>query len=113
MPTFLLPTNLLDGNVLFAMKDDPSLKRATGNWVIGERFWDRETELELFQERIDEGAHILLVAPRRIGKTSLLKESGRRLGEKYLCLYVDLQKAQTAADAVVELSLAAHAHKSV
>jgi uncharacterized protein len=95
------------------MANDPSLKRATGNWVVGERFWDRETELELFQERIDEGAHILLVAPRRIGKTSLLKEAGRRLGERYLCLYVDLQKAQTAADAVVELSLAAHVHKSV
>ncbi|HEY1528629.1 MAG TPA: ATP-binding protein [Candidatus Angelobacter sp.] len=90
---------------------DAKLKRSTGNWAVGDKFWDREVERELFEERIDEGAHLLLVAPRRIGKTSLLKESARRLSERYLCLYVDLQKAQSAADAIVELSLAAHPYK--
>lgn len=89
------------------------MKRATGTWVVGERFWDRETEIELFQERIHEGAHLLLVAPRRIGKTSLLKEVARRLDGRYLCLYVDLQKAQSPADAIVDLSLAVHPHESI
>lgn len=89
------------------------LKRATGNWVSGEQFWDRETELALFIERLQEGAHLLLTAPRRIGKTSLLKETSRRLSEDWICLYIDLQKAESAADAVVELSLAAHDHKPV
>lgn len=78
---------------------------------MGDRFWDREVELELFKERIEEGAHILLVAPRRIGKTSLLKEAARQLADRYLCLFVDLQQAQSAADAIVELSLAVHPHK--
>jgi hypothetical protein len=87
--------------------EERTLKRATGSWVVGDQFWDRETELALFIERLCEGAHILVTAPRRIGKTSLLKEASRRLEESHLCLYVDLQKAEASADAVVELSLAA------
>ena len=90
---------------------NPTLKRATGNWVVGDQFWDREVELSLFMERLHEGAHLLLTAPRRIGKTSLLKEVARRLAGNCLCLYIDLQKAESAADAVVELSLASHEYK--
>jgi hypothetical protein len=84
-----------------------TLKRATGNWVVGDQFWDRETELELFIRHIDEGAHLLVVAQRRIGKTSLMKEAARRLSDRYTCLFVDLQKAHTPADAIIELSIAA------
>ena len=87
------------------------LKRATGNWVVGDQFWDREAELSLFLERLEEGAHLLLTAPRRIGKTSLLREAARRLDGRFLCLYVDLEKAESPSDAVVELGLAAHAYK--
>jgi hypothetical protein len=90
------------------LAQSPSLKLGSGNWVSGDKFWDRETELELFTERLDDGAHLLVVAPRRIGKTSLLKEAARRLEDRYLCLFIDLQKAHSAKDAVVELSLAAH-----
>ena len=74
-----------------------------GNWVDGERFWDRKKDLELFIARIDEGANQLLVAPRRMGKTSLLHETARRLGKQYLCLFVDLEKSFDAADAIAEL----------
>lgn len=88
-----------------------SLKRATGNWVVGDQFWDRDIELSLFIERLNEGAHLLLTAPRRIGKTSLLKEAARRLQGNFVCLYVDLEKAESPSDAVVELSLAAQAYK--
>src|SRR5579864_6796305 len=93
------------------MADQPFLKRATGNWVVGDRFWDREVEMALFKERLAEGAHLLLTAPRRIGKTSLLKETARRMEGEFLCLYVDLEKAESPADAVVELSLAAHQYR--
>lgn len=47
------------------------LKRAVGNYVTGEKFWDREEDIRLFIELLNEGAHILMAAPRRIGKTSL------------------------------------------
>lgn len=82
------------------------LKQAHGNWVNGDRFWDRKEDLALLIQQIDEGAHLLLVAQRRMGKTSLMREVARRIEDRYVCLFVDLQKAQSASDAVVELSLA-------
>lgn len=93
------------------MAEDRKLTRATGNWVVGDQFWDRETELAMLVEQLDEGVHLLLVAPRRMGKTSLMREAARRIEDRYVCLHVDLQKAHSSADAVVELSLAAHRHK--
>lgn len=89
------------------------LKQASGNWVDGEKFWDRESEMELFMEKIQEGAHILLIAQRRMGKTSLMHEVARRLEDRYACLFVDLQKAASASDAMVELSVATKKYKSL
>lgn len=79
---------------------------SVGNWVDGDRFWGRETEIELFTEHLRDGANILLVAQRRIGKTSLMREVANRIGEDFVCLHVDLQKSHSAADAIVELSVA-------
>ncbi len=89
------------------------LKRALGNWVEGERFWNRQAELELFLEYLEKGAHLLIVAQRRIGKTSLMREAARRLEERFTCLQVDLQKSQSPADAIVELSIATRPHESL
>jgi len=90
-----------------------TLKRARGNWVEGDRFWGREAELALLNEYLDDGAHILMVAQRRIGKTSLMRETARRIQDRYLCLHVDLQGAESAADAIVELSAATHPYHSL
>lgn len=89
------------------------LQRANGNWVVGDRFWDRERELDLFTEYLKEGANILLVAPRRIGKTSLMREAARRIEDEFICLQVDLQKNQSASDAIVELSIATQPYLSL
>ena len=89
------------------------LTQGHGNWVVGERFWDRETDIDSFIEQIDGGAHLLLVAQRRMGKTSLMREVKRRLEARYLCLFVDLQKAKNAPDAIVELTLATFTHASL
>lgn len=82
------------------------LKRAVGNFVTGDEFWDREEEIELFAELLDDGAHILMAAPRRIGKTSLMREVAQRIQERYYCLHVDLQKSESPADAIAELGKA-------
>ena len=110
----MAPNNSIDNsfvanyNVGMGSSEVAVLKLGGGNWVSGDKFWDREADLKLFAERLDDGAHLLVVAPRRIGKTSLLKEAAVRLSDRYLCLFIDLQKAHSAEDAVVELSLAAH-----
>ena len=72
------------------------LKKAGGNWVDGEdRFFDREVELEALMERIRDRRHTLLTAQRRMGKTSLVRETLRRLGDEdeFEPLFVDLEDA--------------------
>jgi len=94
------------------MKAD-RLTQAHGNWVAGDQFWDREDDITLFAEKLAEGAHLLLVAQRRMGKTSLMREVMRQLHDEYVCLFVDLQKAASAAGAIVELALAVRPHQSL
>jgi hypothetical protein len=89
------------------------LTMAHGNWVDGGRFWGRETDLRIFASHIAAGAHQLLIAQRRMGKTSLMKETARRLGDHYTVVFVDLQKCLSSPDAIVELSLAIHPYQSL
>ena len=90
-----------------------TLQMGIGNYVDGDRFWGRETDLEIFISRIDAGAHQLLSAQRRMGKTSLMKETARQLQGRYRSIFVDLQKSSSAPDAIVEFGLAVHPHKSL
>jgi hypothetical protein len=92
---------------------EDKLKQAVGKVVTGELFWDRETDLELLTNKIDEGANILLVAQRRIGKTSVLAELHERLRERYTCLFVDVQGARSSPEAIADLSLAIRGHRSL
>ena len=84
------------------------LKKAGANWVDGERFFDREAELAVLSERVHNGTHTLLTAQRRMGKTSLVRELLRRLKKegRFRTVFVDLERARTAADAVVEIAVA-------
>ena len=96
------------------MAMDKKLKLGHGNWVVGEdQFWGKEPEIERFTELLEEGAHILLVAPRRIGKTSLMREVARRIKDRYISPQVDLQKSRSPADALVELSVATRPYKKI
>ena len=81
------------------------LRKAGANWVEGERFCDREAELEALAERARDGSHTLLTAQRRMGKTSLVRELLRRLGQegRFETVFVDLEDAGTPADAVAEI----------
>jgi len=89
------------------------LKMALGKIVTGQDFWDRQADKSLLAERLDEGAHVLLVAQRRMGKTSLMAEVAESLSGRYICLFVDLQKCQSSSDAMVELSLRIKPYKSL
>lgn len=86
-----------------------------GNYVTGEDFWGRDEELALFMEELAEGANLLMVAQRRMGKTSLMREAARRLELEghYLCLYLDVQGAGSGADMVTELGAAMREHQGI
>jgi hypothetical protein len=91
---------------LLATGDAVKLKQGLGNWVDGDRFFNREKEMAVFRTYLLDGVSLLLVAPRRIGKTSFMREAGRQLETEIVALHVDLQKANSAEEAIVELGLA-------
>ena len=61
--------NYIDANDVDGGRE--GVRKAGGNWVDDDRFFDREAEVEALSERIRDGAHTLLTAQRRMGKTSL------------------------------------------
>lgn len=69
----------------------------------------------MLRERVENGTHTLLTAQRRMGKTSLVRELLRRLDEtgEFATVFVDLEGAMDAADAVVEIAAQARTLQSV
>src|SRR5262249_5701358 len=64
----------------------------------GENFFNRPNEIRRIWEALESGAHLLIAAPRRVGKTSILmrlRDEGR---EGYLCVYAITQSANTQND---------------
>ena len=88
-----------------------ALRKAGGNWVEGDRFFDREAEIEALAERVRDGVHTLLTAQRRMGKTSLVRELLRRLKEEgsFETVFVDLEGASSPADAIAEIGFRSEA----
>lgn len=70
------------------------------NIIVGqaarkEDFWGRERELENIWDAIESGSHILLVAPRRVGKTSIMYKIIDEPLSNYIALYVDVESADS------------------
>ncbi len=94
---------------------EAGLKNKYGPWVSGEDFFNRDMEVRRLTELIDDGNNILVVAPRRVGKTSLVRETFRRMEERnrdYL-LFVDVQHCSTPEDVIVGTSLVAYPYQAL
>ena len=91
------------------------LKKTVGNWVDDDRFFDRESDIAALREHVSEGTHTLVVAQRRMGKTSLVRELLRRLNGRagIETAFVDLEDARDPADAIVQISLASRHLQSI
>ncbi len=74
-------------------------------------FVNRDDELATLSGCLRDHVNVLLVGPRRLGKSSLVREAFRRLGHEALCLYVDVTRSIDDADVAMailnELSRAA------
>lgn len=64
----------------------------TGQVVRDKNFWNRKFELEDIWEAIQNGEHSLLVAPRRVGKTSIMYKILDEPKDDYVALYIDSEE---------------------
>ena len=84
------------------------MKLQAGAPVTGEDFFNRDAELRLLAEKVRDGTHILLSGQRRMGKTSVAKELGRRLqADGWAFLFVDVEDAESPQDVVRGIAKAA------
>ena len=87
------------------------MQSSTGRWVSGHNFFDRRSELKALETLIYDGNHVLLTGQRRMGKTSVAQELGRRLKTRkpeWVFLFVDIEDATCAEDVIAEIAKAAH-----
>ena len=85
------------------------MNSSTGRWVSGDNFFDRERELQILEMRVRDRNHILLTGQRRMGKTSIVQELGRRLeAEGWIFLFADVEGATCAEDAIADIAQAVH-----
>lgn len=64
------------------------MKNSLGNPARGEAFYPRDSELKKIYRVLDKGTSIYLSAPRRVGKTSILKHIEEFPLEGYYFVYV-------------------------
>jgi len=84
-----------------------------GGPALGEDFHNRTKELETLKKRI-LSTSILLTAPRRFGKTSLLRKFEKQMKEEgYNVIYLDVMHVYSPERFVHELALAAYDEASI
>jgi len=78
--------------------------------VSGDDFFDRGRELRILEQRVRDGNHVLLTGQRRMGKTSIVQELGRRLKESdgWVTLFTDVEDATCPEDVVADIARAAY-----
>ena len=90
------------------------MKSSTGRWVSGEDFFDREPELRVLESRVRDRNHVLLSGQRRMGKTSVLRELGRRLEDQgWDFIFTDVEGATCPEDVIADIAEAAHPIRSI
>ncbi len=80
-----------------------------GHIVIGEAFTDRARELDELVSSARSGQSVVIISPRRYGKTSLVMRARERLVKSgVLVAYADLFRATTKQQLVDELATAVY-----
>lgn len=75
-----------------------------GSPATGNDFIDREIETRLILDYLDKD-HILLIAPRRYGKTSIMKKIERTLSESddIICIFLEVEDISTPSKLLTEM----------
>ncbi|MGI9408118.1 MAG: hypothetical protein ACR2O4_17205 [Hyphomicrobiaceae bacterium] len=79
----------------------PTIK--IGAPVTGSDFFGRERDVERFWRKINAGQHLLLVSPRRIGKTSLMRHIEANPRDNWVPVFADVEGKTDAAAVIAEI----------
>ena len=79
------------------------MKNITGQAVTGENLYGRSRELADLWEKMEQGEHVLMLAPKRVGKTSLMQELRREPRERWVVIYVEVEGCDGSADCVATI----------
>lgn len=67
----------------------------TGDAATGARYLRRQHINDYFWLEVEKGNHILFVAPRRVGKTSIMKDLADHPMDGYSCIYEDIESVKS------------------
>ena len=67
------------------------MKLSIGKTATGENFFLRNDIVVEIYEALNEGNNLLLSAPRRVGKTSIIQFIKDNPTDEYYCVYVDTE----------------------
>jgi len=62
-----------------------------GNTATGDYYYNRPTIIANIWDEIEKGNHVLLAAPRRVGKSSVMKHMTETCSKDYLCIFENIQ----------------------
>ena len=79
------------------------MRNIIGQAVVGDDLYGRDYKLARLWEHFDHGEHVLMLAPRRVGKTSLMLELHRAPRENWDVINVDVQGGNGPQDCVAAL----------
>ena len=72
-----------------------------GTIVENEFFTDRKEESEILKQKLDSENHVILISPRRLGKSSLVQKVVSELDRSYI--KIDLQYVMSVSDFAAQL----------
>jgi len=75
-----------------------NMKNIVGQAVRDKDFWDRKNEVDDIWDAINNGGHILLSAPRRVGKTSIMYKIFDEPQHGFIPIYIDTESADSQSE---------------
>ena len=79
------------------------MRNIIGQAVVGDDLYGREYELARLWEHFDQGEHVMMFSPRRVGKTSLMLELHRAPRDNWHVINVDVEGGDGPEDCVAAM----------
>ncbi len=93
--------NIFVGNKIIVKR--AMVKNTTGPPVSGDNLFGRDAEIASLWQRLENNEHILMLAPRRVGKTSIMHEIRRAPRSGWVVFYSDLEWGTCADDCIADM----------